>query len=159
MNGFARDGRVLVVMGVPGGKGVREETLCVLSPARLGLKDGLRYRVADLRNNCYLGAARSTAELAKVPVRLSNDDPLILLIEPESLAARLVWFRGADEVVQSGEFDFKVKAVPGSPLELYLDEAGRQLRSATPGFERKAAGDFTVFSGAVPADGRVKLAR
>ncbi len=157
VNGFARDGRVLAVMGVQGGKGVREEKLRIPSPSRLGLKDGPRYRIVDLRNNRYAGPARSVAELAEVPVQLTNDDPLILLIEPERKGPRLVWFRGADKVTAGSKFDFKVKAVPGSPLELYVDEAGQQIRPVTPGFDRKVACDFAVFSGTVPDDGVVKL--
>lgn len=159
VNAFARDGRVLVVMGVQGGKDVRQETLRILAPVRLGLKDGLRYRVVDLRNNRYLGASQSTADLARVPVQLTNDDPLVLLIEPERKGPRLVWFRGADEVAQSGVFEFRIKAVAGSPLELYVDAAGQQIRAVTPGFERNVAGDFIVFAGAVPEDGVVRLAR
>jgi hypothetical protein len=159
VNGFARDGRALVVIGIQGGQGLREDALRILAPARLGLKDGLRYRVLDMRNNRYLGTARGLAELANVPVRLTNDDPLILLIEPEHKGPRLVWFRGADEVVQSGDFEFKVNAVPGSPLEFYVDEAGEAFLPATPGFERKQAGDFAVFSGAAPEDRTVKLTR
>jgi hypothetical protein len=160
VNGFARDGRVLAVMGVQGGKGVRDEALRVLSPAKLGLKDGVGYRVVDLRNNRYVGnKPLQTGELAKIPVRLPNDDPQIFLIEPERKGPRLVWFRGADEVAQSDSLEFKVKAVPGSPLELYIDTAGQEFRPATPGFEQKAAGDFTVFTGAVPENGIVRLGK
>jgi len=117
----------------------------------------------DLRNNRYLGAhPRKVSELARIPVELKDDDPSILLIEPERPGPGLVWFRGADEVAASGRsggFEFRVKAVPGSPLELYLDAAGQAFRAATPGFEQRQAGDFTVFSGAVPEDGLVRLTR
>ena len=157
VNGFARDGRALVVMGVQGGKGVRQEKLRILSPSKLGLKEGQRYRIVDLRNNRYAGPARSPAELAEVSVQLTNDDPLVLYIEPDRKGPKLVWFRGADEVTVRTGFEFKVKAVPGSPVELYVDEAGRRLQPVTSGFNRKAAGDFAVFSGTVPDDGVVKL--
>jgi len=159
VNGFARDGRALVVVGVQGGAGVRDDALRILSPARLGLRDGLRYRLVDLRNNRYVGAARSVAELDRIAVRLTGDDPLILLLEPEHGGPGLVWFRGADGVAESAAFEFQVQAVPGSPLELFMDEAGQPLRALTPGFERKPAGDFAAFSGLVPEDGVVKLAR
>jgi hypothetical protein len=159
VNGFARDGRALVVIGVQGGAGARGDTLRILSPSRLGLKDGLRYRAIDLRSNRTLGTPRSVAELARIPVQLSGDDPLILLIEPERKGPGLVWFRGADGVAQSGDFEFRVQAVPGSPLELYVEEAGQMFRAVTPGFERKPSGDFAVFSGLVPEDGVVRLAR
>jgi hypothetical protein len=159
VNGFARDGRALIVIGVQGGTGTRADTLRILSPSRLGLKDGLRYRAIDMRNCRYLGTPRSVAELARIPVQLTGDDPLILLIEPERKGPGLVWFRGADGVAQSGAFEFQVKAVPGSPLELYVEEAGVTFRAVTPGFDRKPSGDFAVFSGMVPEDGVVRLAR
>lgn len=163
VNGFARDGRALVVMGVQGGKGVRDDKLRILSPARLGLKDGLKYRITDLRNNRYLGdRALGFADLGAVPVRLSDDNPLILLVEPERKGPRVVWFRGADGVdvaARGGALECKVKAVAGSPLELFVDRAGENLRPTTPGFETRTAGDFVVFAGAVPQDGVVRLGR
>jgi hypothetical protein len=163
VNGFARDGRVLAVMGVQGGVGVRQEKLEVLAPARLGLKDGVNYRIVDLRKNRYVGQGpRTAAALASIPVSLDGDNPSVLLIEPERAGPRLVWFRGADEVGVAGRgggFEFKVKAVPGSPLELFLDTAGQTFRAETPGFDRKQAGDFTVFEGAAPDDGIVRITR
>ena len=163
VNGFARDGRLLAVMGVQGGKGVRQERLEILAPAKLGLKEGVNYRAVDLRNNRYIGGnPRKVAELAGIPVELTNDDPLTLLIEPERKGPSLVWYRGADEVEVSnrnGGFEFKVKAVAGSPLELYLDPAGQAFRAATSGFEPKQTGDFVVFEGVVPEDAVIRLTR
>jgi hypothetical protein len=163
VNGFARDGRLLAVLGVQAGQGLRRERLEILAPARLGLKEGVSYRIVDLRNQRYLDRnPRSLAELAAIPVELSNDDPLVLLIAPERRGPGLVWFRGADGVQaaeRGGGFEFRVSAVPGSPLELYLDPAGQEFRPATPGFERRQAGDFTVFAGPVPEDGLVRLTR
>jgi hypothetical protein len=162
VNGFARDGRALIVMGVQGGKGIREEKLRILEPARLGLKPGVSYRIVDVRGNRYLGAAYPVAGLAAIPVTLKDDDPLILLIEPERKGPRLVWFRGADDIAVSqrgSTLECNVQAVPGSPLELFLDTEGQELRAATPGFERSTAGEFVVFAGPVPEDGVVRVTR
>lgn len=160
VNGFARDGRALIVMGVQGGRGTREETLRILSPARLGLKSGVRYRIADLRENRYLGGPRSLEELGAVSVQLRDDRPLILLIEPARSGPRLVWFGGADEAavdMRGGTMECKLKTVPGSPVDLYFDLAGGNWRPATPGFTAAASGDFTVFQGPAPEDGVVRL--
>jgi len=157
VNGFAREGRALLVIGVQGGKGVRAETVRILAPDRLGLKQGVQYRILDLRNKRYLGGPRALPELTQIAVELHNDEPLILYIEPERRGPRLVWFQGADGVEEVGSFTFKVKAVPGSPLELYFDETGRTFQSRTPGFERKTAGDFVLFSGSVPENGLVQF--
>jgi hypothetical protein len=163
VNGFARDGRALVVMGVQGGKGVREEKLQISAPAGLGLREGMSYRIIDLRGNHYLRSQPyNIAELAGIPVRLTDDEPLILLIEPERDGPNLVSFRGADEVAVSsrdGGFEFKVKSAAGSPLELYMDAKGQELRAATPGFEPRTEGDFVVFAGNVPEDGLVRVTR
>lgn len=162
VNGFARDGRALIVMGVLGGSGKRSETLKILAPEKLGLERGSRYRIVDLRRNRYLSdRAYTTPELAQIPVTLEGDDPLILFIEPERKGPRLVYFSGADGVEASPSDDklvLKVSAVPGSPVELHVDAAGREFRAATPGFERApVSGDFAVFTGSVPPGGIVTL--
>ena len=55
---------------------------------------------------------------------------------------------------------FKTKTVPGSPLLLYLDDAGSEYKSLTEGMSQQSAeGDFTVFGGFVPDDGLVVLGR
>jgi hypothetical protein len=164
VNGFSRDGRALIVMGVQGGSGARQETLKVLAPEKLGLKEGVRYRVVDLRHNRHLSdRAYSARDLAALPVTLTKDDPKILLVEPERKGPRVVFFKGADEVTSAasaGWLEFKVKAVPGSPLELHVDTAGQAYRPQTPGFTSKEAdGEFAIFAGQAPADGVVKLAR
>jgi hypothetical protein len=143
VNGFARDGRVLVVMGVQGGNGVREERLRILAPDRLGLRQGVRYRLVDLRTKRYLARNKTADDLAEVPVQLVNDEPLMLLLEPDRAGPQLVYFSGADQVTENGSLEFRVKAVPGAPLEIYLDTAGQQVHALTPGFEQKGAGDLT----------------
>jgi len=161
VNAFVRDGRALVIMGAHGARGVRKEALHTQVPAKLGLGEGLSYQIIDLRNNRYLRSSVSTlAELRTIPVRLAADQPLILLIRPEEKGPNLVWFRGADDVAvlrKAGVLEYKVKSVPGSLVELYLDQGGSELAAATPGFERAAAGDFVVFAGAQPDDGLVRL--
>jgi hypothetical protein len=159
VNGFGRNGRVLVVMGVQGGKGVREERLRILAPDRLGLRHGIRYRLVDLRKQRYLARSKTVDDLSEVPVQLVNDEPLMLLLEPDRAGPQLVFFSGADQVTETGSLDFRVKAVPGAPLAIYLDTAGQQVHALTPGFEQKAAGDLTAFVGAVPADQVVKFAQ
>jgi hypothetical protein len=159
VNAFARDGRVLVVMGVKGGNGVREERLRILAPDRLGLRQGVRYRLIDVRKQRYLARSKTADDLSEVPVQLVNDEPLMLLLEPDRRGPQLVYFSGADQVTENGALEFRVKAVPGAPLEIYLDTAGEQVHVLTPGFEQKAAGDLTAFVGAVPADQVVKFAR
>jgi len=159
VNGFARDGRVLVVMGVKGGNGVREDKLRILAPGRLGLRQGVRYRLVDLRTKRYLARNKTADDLAEVPVQLVNDEPLMLLLEPDRTGPQLVYFSGADQVTENGPFEFRVKGVPGAPLEIYLDTAGQQVHALTPGFEPKGAGDLTAFVGEVPADQVVKFAR
>lgn len=161
VNAFVRDGRALVIMGVHGARGVRKEALHIQVPAKLGLGEGLSYQIIDLRNNRYLRSSVSTlAELRTIPVRLAADQPLILLIRAEEKGPNLVWFHGADDVTVSSNtrvLECKVKSVPGSPVELYLDRGGSELAADTPGFERAAAGDFVVFAGPVPDDGLVRL--
>jgi hypothetical protein len=159
VNGFARDGRVLVVMGVKGGEGVREEKLRILAPGRLGLRQAVPYRLIDLRKKRYLGRNKTLDEIAEVPVQLVNDEPLMVLLEPDHIGPQLVYFSGADQVTENGSLEFRVKAVPGAPLGLYLDTAGQQVHPLTPGFEQKGAGDLTAFVGAVPEDQVVKFAR
>ena len=93
-------------------------------------------------------------------MRLAADQPLILLIRPEEKGPNLVWFRGADDVAvlrKAGVLEYKVKSVPGSPVELYLDPGGSELVATTPGFERVTAGDFVVLAGTEPDDGVVRL--
>lgn len=163
VNGFARDGSALIVIGVQAGAGLRDDTLRILAPARLGLTQGTTYRIIDLRNNRYLAARSYTlADLAAIPVRLTNDDPLILLIQPQPQGPHLVWFRGADQITvtqPSGALQFQVKSVPDSPLELYFDPAGQTWRSATPGFTTGPAGDLTALTGPAPTDGLIRLTR
>ncbi len=161
VNAFVRDGRALVIMGVHGARGVRKEALHIQVPAKLGLGEGLSYQIIDLRNNRYLRSSASTlAELRTIPVLLAADQPLILLIRAEEKGPNLVRFHGADDVTVSSNtrvLECKVKSVPGSPVELYLDRGGSELAADTPGFERSAAGDFVVFAGPVPDDGLVRL--
>jgi hypothetical protein len=159
VNGFARDGRVLVVMGVKGGSGVREERLHILAPDRLGLRQGVRYRLVDLRKKRYLARNKTVADLSAIAVQLVNDEPYMLLLEPDPTGPQLVYFSGADQVTETGSLEFRVKAVPGAPLEIYLDTAGQQVHPLTPRFEQKGAGDLTAFVGAVPEDQVVKFAR
>jgi hypothetical protein len=161
VNGFVRDGRALVIMGVHGARGVRNETLHISAPARLDLAEGLRYDPIDLRNKRHLRKEPSSLEeLHTIPVRLTTDEPLILLIKPESKGPHLAWYRGADDVAVSqrdGVIECRVKAAAGSPVELYLDPGDHQIRAATPGFERTTAGDFVVIAGAVPEGGLIRL--
>jgi len=161
VNGFVRDGRALVIMGVQGAAGVRNETLHIAAPAKLGLAEGLRYDLIDLRNNRYLRKQPSTvAELRAIPVPLTSEEPLILLIKPASKGPHLAWYRGADDVAVSqtdGAIECRVKAAAGSPVELYLDPRGSEIRAGTPGFDRATAGDFVVFAGAVPEAGIIRL--
>ena len=161
VNAFTRDGRALVIMGVPGAAGVHNQTLHIPDPVKLGLAEGLRYELIDLRNNRYLWKQPgSLAELHTIPVRLAADEPLILLIRPEGHGPHLAWFRGADDVAVSqsgGVIECRVKAVAGAPVELYLDSKGHEIRAATPGFKRAAAWDFVAIAGAVPEDGIIRL--
>src|SRR6266513_1869966 len=161
VNAFVRDGRALVIMGVHGARGSRKEALHIQVPAKLGLGEGLRYQIIDLRNSRYLRSRPSAlAELRTIPVQLAADQPLIVLIRPQEKGPNLVWFRGADDVTVSsktGALECHVKSVPGSPVELYLDPQGSELAAATPGFKRVTAGDFVVFAGTEPDDGVVRL--
>jgi hypothetical protein len=171
-NAFARDGRVLVVMAVlqtgknrEGMSGLtRRETLRIISPEALGLRPETRYRIVDLKRNRFLDdKTYSTRDLSRVSVTLLVREPSIIVIEPEAQAPRLVFFAGANEVStqQSGRrLVFKVKAAEGSPLTLHVDTGGFSYQSLTTGIEREsAAGDFAVFSGAIPSDGLVVLSR
>jgi len=161
VNAFVRDGRALVIMGVHGARGGRKEALHIQVSAKLGLGEGLRYQIIDLRNSRYLRSRPSAlAELRTIPVQLAADQPLILLIRPQEKGPNLVWFRGADDVTVSSKtrvLECHVKSVPGSPVELYLDPQGSELAAATPGFKRVTAGDFVVFAGTEPDDGVVRL--
>jgi len=159
VNGFAKDGRVLVVMGVKGGNGVREERLRILAPGRLGLRQGARYRLIDLRKKRYLARNKAADDLAEVPVQLVNDEPLMLLLEPDRTGPQLVYFSGADQITENGSLEFRVQGVPGAPLEIYLDTAGREVQALTPGFEQRGVGDLTAFVGALPEDQVVKFAK
>ena len=161
VNAYARDGRLLVIMGAHGGAGVRNETLHIPDPEKLGLAAGPRYELIDLRNNRYLRKQPAAlAELRAIPVRLTGDQPLILLIRPEIEGPHLAWFRGADAVAVSQSSDTiecKVQAVAGTPVELYMVTKSHDIRPATPGFEQAAAGDFVVFTGNLPEDGLIRL--
>jgi hypothetical protein len=161
---FSRNGRLLVVVGALGGNGERQDKLCILAPTQLGLKQGNHYRVVDLRHNRYLsGGPYSISDLAQIPVTLSGAEPLIFLIEPEQVGARVEYFTGADGVsatMRDQTLELKLQAAPGSPVELHLDTAGQAFRCDTPGFVREnATGDFAVFAGPVPADGVVRFLR
>ena len=85
------------------------------------------------------------------------------MIEPEQKAPRLVYFRGVDDITAEQTADkltFRTKTVPGSPLSLYIENAGIKYRSLTEGITQKSAeGDFTVFSGFVPDNGVVVLSK
>jgi hypothetical protein len=164
VNGFSRDGRVLAVMGVPGGHGMRPGKLKVLAPGKLGLREGVRYRLVDLRNNCYLSdGSYSVSDLTQIPVTLAGTEPLILLIEPEQKGPRVVYFKGADQILTTGsgrKLELRIKAVPGSPLEIHVDTAGEEYHSETAGFARRPVpGFFAVFAGAVPSDAVVILSK
>jgi hypothetical protein len=164
VNAFARNGRLLAVVGALGANGTRQDKLRILAPGRLGLKEGVQFRVVDLRHNRYLsGGSHSVSDLTQIPVTLSGAEPLILLIEPEQKGARVVYFTGADEVSAAmfgRKLELKVQAAPGSPVELHIDTAGQAYRCDTPGFVREdATGDFAVFAGPAPADGVVRFLR
>jgi hypothetical protein len=157
VNGYARDGRVLIVTGVQGGRTTRGETVMIREPARLGIQSNVRYDVVDLRNRRYLANSLTAEDLRSLPVELIADEPLILLIAPERKGPRLVWFRGADEVFESAAREFRVNGVPGSPLKLYVNGAGRRILPVTHGFKHSREGGFEVFSGEVPEDRIVRL--
>lgn len=165
-----RDGRVLVVMGFLKTKAdekpekERREFLKIISPDALGLRADVKYRIVDISHNRYLDKKRYTiSEMKQIPVKLVFGEPLIILIEPDAAAPRLVYFRGVDDVTTERTADkliFKTKTVPGSPLLLYIEDGGVEYRSLTQGIVRESAdGDFTVFSGFVPDDGVVELGR
>ncbi|HVN81547.1 MAG TPA: DUF6259 domain-containing protein [Terriglobia bacterium] len=164
VNGFSRNGRILAVMGVPGGCGPRSDKLQILAPGKLGLRESVRYRLVDLRKNCFLSSrSYSVSDLAQIPVTLAGTEPLILLIEPEQKGPRVVYFNGADQILATGsggKLELRIKAVPGSPLEIHLDAAGGNYRSETAGFVRRTVpGVFAVFAGTVPDDGVVILSK
>jgi hypothetical protein len=164
VNAFPRDGRVLLVIGALAGKGTREDKLKILAPAELGLKQGVRFRIVDLRQNRYFSTGSYTAsDLTCIPVTLAGTEPLVLLIEPEQKGPRLVYFGGADgmsETASGRNLELRLKAVPGSRLELHVDTEGQPCRCDTPGFVRENVdGDFVVFAGPAPEDGAVRLSR
>jgi len=164
LNVYTRDGRLLAVAGVLGGTGTRSDKLHLRAPGELGLKEGIRYRIVDLRRNRYLpGGPYRVADLADLSVTLDGSEPLILLIEPEQTGARVEYFSGADGLTSAGrgrKLELKLQAPPGSPLELHLDMDGQAFRCETPGFARQdVAGDFAVFAGPAPADGIVRFTR
>jgi hypothetical protein len=164
VNGFSRDGRVLVIMGVPGGKLARQDKLKILAPQKLGLREDAHYRLVDLRQNRYLSdGSINTDELAQVPVTLIGAEPSVLLIESEQKGARVVYFEGADEVTTETagrRLKLRIKAATGSPLKLHVDMVGEQYYPLTAGFARvPAPGDFAVFAGATPSDGIVTLSK
>lgn len=161
VNAFARDGRMLVIMGVHGAASVRNEVLRIPDPAKLGLAPGARYDLIDLRNNRHLRKQPAAfADLHAIPVRIGTEQSLILLIQPGIPGPHLAWFRGADGVAVSesgGAMECRVKAAAGAPVELYVDPRGRDVRAATAGFKQSAAGDFVAIAGAVPGDGIVRI--
>jgi hypothetical protein len=163
-NVFSRNGRLLAVIGALSGNGTRQDNLRILAPAELGLKEGVRFRIVDLRHNRYLSAGSySTSDLAQIPVTLNGAEPLILLIQPEQQGARVEYFTGADAVsttVLGRKLELKLQAVSGSPVELHLEAAGQAYSCETPGFAREATpGDFVVFAGLAPAGGVVRFSR
>ena len=129
-----------------------------------GPEGGLQYRITDLRNNRYLGdRALGFAELGAIPVRLYDDDPLILLVEPSAKgrawcgsAARMEWMSTARER------GARMQGEGGAPVPRWnciIDTAGQTCAPTTPDSRAAPAGDFTVFAGAVPEDGVVRLGR
>jgi len=169
-NAFTNGGRVLVALSylLPGksasAEPMRRERLSLLAPEELGIDPEGKYRIVDLNNNRYLDEKTYTAtEMEAIPVQLELGEPTYLLIEPAYDSPRLVYFLGADGVEAgfgSDKVTFKIDAVAGSPLELHLETGGGSYRSLTPGIaEESARGDFVVFSGSVPEDKTVVLAR
>jgi hypothetical protein len=164
VNTYSRNGRLLAVIGVLGENGTRQDRLRILEPAQLGLPEGVRFRIVDLRHNRYLlDGSCSASDLTQVPVTLSAVEPLILLIEPEQKGARVVYFTGADAVPTATfgrKLELKLQAVPGSPVELHIDTEGQEYGCQTPGFAREGTpGDFVVFAGPAPTDGVVRFSR
>jgi len=170
VNAFSRDGRLLVVMAFlktaesQQAEKQRDEYLKIISPETLGLKQNVKYRIVDLTNNRYLDKKTYTLnELKEIPAKLIFGTPLIIMIAPEQAAPRLVYFRGVDDLTTDKTADgmtFRTKTVPGSPLSLYIDDAGIKYRSLTEGITKKSVeGDFTVFSGFVPDNGVVVLTK
>ncbi|HUU26564.1 MAG TPA: DUF6259 domain-containing protein [archaeon] len=163
---FARDGRLMLHLGflisqdtpVQSGKErpSRSETLKIHKPESLGLKSGVNYRIVDLINKRYLDKRTySLDDLKELPVTLTLGAARILLVEPvEQGPPCLVYFGGADGVETQAEQDkltFRIDAVEGSLISLYLDTGGQAYNSRTPGIKREPAkGDFAVFSGLVP---------
>ncbi len=170
VNAFSNDGRVLVVMNFLKTKENqpiekhRDEFLKIISPASLGLKPNIKYRIVDLSNNRYLDDKKYTIDdLKRVAVKLTFGKALIILIEPEKDAPRVVYFRGVDDMVtekSAEEIICKTKTVAGSPVSIYIDEAGNNYHSLTKGIVKKSVeGDFAVFSGLVPDDGVVVIGK
>ena len=171
---FAREGRLLLFLGylaqqtenpAKGARPGRPDTLSVSQPEALGLDSGTRYRIVDLVNSRYFSSRSWTAEeLKSVPLTLILGRTSILLLTPEEEGPQLVYFRGADSanILQEGQdsLALQVKAVEGSPVSFYFDLHGGALSSGTAGIApEKPSGDFTVFSGLLPADKRVVFAK
>ena len=170
VNAFSNDGRVLVVMNFLKTKEnqelekYRDEFLRIISPASLELKPNIKYKIVDLGNNRYFDDKKYTIDdLKQVAVKLTFGKASIILIEPEKAAPRVVYFRGVDDMVTEKSADkitCKTKTVAGSPVSIYIDQAGNNYHSLTKGIVKKSVeGDFAVFSGFVPNDGVVVIGK
>jgi hypothetical protein len=173
VSAFARDSRVMVHLGflmqqasdtAEKSRPRRRETLLIHKPESLGLEPGLRYRIVDLLAGRYLdNRIYSVDDLHSVPVILTLGVARILLLTPVEEDPRLVFYRGADAVetdFSKDKLTFRIKAVEGSPVSLYIDPGKARYSSRTPGFKLESAkGDFNVFAGRLPKDKTVVLAR
>ena len=170
---FTRDGAVMVHLGFlmqqgsdPAAKSrpQRRETLLINQPESLGLKPETGYRIVDLLARRYLNdRTYSLDDLRRVPVTLTLGAARILLITPVEESPQLVFFRGADAVEADFSRDrltLSIKAVEGSPVSLYIDPGKARYSSQTPGVKLESSrGDLAVFSGLLPRDKTIVLAR
>jgi len=159
---FTRDGSLLLLLGyqttldsvrAPGDakRPVRTDKLEIKNPAELGLDPEGSYRVVDLgENKYYSGEAVKLADLNGMPVDLTLGRTRILLVVRNwGSTPHLVYFRGADGVegqFGDGESSFKIDAVEGAPVELYIDSGDSNLQCGTDGFSvgRIPGNDFTI---------------
>jgi Domain of unknown function (DUF6259) len=171
---FARDSRLMVHLGFlmtqesssqdRSARPERSEILTIHQPEKLGLTSGARYRVIDLMGNRYLDRRTySLEELKNVPVTLTLGVARIFMIAPDEEKPHLAWFRGADRVeaeIAGDKMTLRITSAAGSPIALHLDAGGEEFRCLTPGIKMLPAdGDFTVFTGTLPEDKTVVLAR
>jgi hypothetical protein len=146
-NVYAGDGSILLIAGVHGGAGTRNETLHFRSLERLGLSASANYRVIDPLSRRYLG---ETQRLASLDLSLTADETRVLLVQPADPGPRLVWFAGADRAaarLQGNALEVTLFTVDGSLVDLYLDLQGFKAGIETPGFEQASTGDFIRVSG------------